>query len=162
MSGNEKLTKVQVDLPNHWATGGESMWAVDLGAQLYELRNVPFHAYNLNFGDVVFATADAPELKPVIRRVVRRSGNQTLRLTFTQENEATMLERLRSLEPLAASFERATEQYWALDLQPGADINRVRDVLDEWQRQGWIDYETCEERVPGSFDAAPEDEAERA
>ena len=82
---NEKLTKVYVDLPNHWATGGESMWAVDLGDDLYEIRNVPFYAYNLNVGDVVFATADSPDLKPEVRRVVRRSGHRTMRLFFASE-----------------------------------------------------------------------------
>jgi hypothetical protein len=163
MSENEKLTKVHVDLPNHWATGGESMWALDLGDDLYELRNVPFHAYNLNFGDVVRATADSPELKPEVRSVARRSGNRTLRVIFMKEqSEATMLELLHSLKPMAVSFERANQRYFALDLEPEADIDRVRDVLDEWERQGWAEYETCEEKVPGSFDAAPGEGEEEA
>lgn len=29
---DERLTKVHVDLPNHWAARGESLWARDLGA----------------------------------------------------------------------------------------------------------------------------------
>ena len=82
MATDENLTKVHVDLPNNPAMGGESMWAVDLGNDLYELRNVPFHAYDLNFGDVVRATADSPELKPEIRGVERRSGHRTLRVFF--------------------------------------------------------------------------------
>lgn len=82
MDEEENLTKVHIDLPHHWATGGESMWAVDLGEDLYELRNTPFHAYDLNFGDVVGATADSSELKPEIRSVVRRSGHSTIRLFF--------------------------------------------------------------------------------
>jgi hypothetical protein len=98
---DEKLTKVHVELPNHWATGGESMWAVDLGGDLYELRNTPFHAYGLNFGDVVKATADSPDLKPEIRKVVKRSGNQTLRIFFNQPTSPEKISGLlKSLQPL--------------------------------------------------------------
>ena len=160
MSSDEKLTKVHIDLPNHWATGGEAMWAVDLGNDLYELRNVPFHAYDLNFGDVVYATADSPDLKPEVRRVVQRSGNQTLRVLFAKDRtEEEMLSLLHSLKPLEVSFERGNSRYFALDLGPTADMQKVREALDNWEDQGWAHYETCEARVPGSFDEPPgEDE----
>src|SRR5262249_4817112 len=80
----DELTKVHVELPNHGATGGESLWAKPLGDDLYQLDNVPFHAYGLNYGDVVRATEDSPELKPEIREVVRPSGHQTIRVFFEQ------------------------------------------------------------------------------
>jgi hypothetical protein len=159
MEEDENLTKVHIELPNHWATGGESMWAADLGDDLYELRNTPFHAYNLNFGDIVRATADAPELKPEIRAVVRRSGHRTLRFFFQkavpQQERVTLLE---SLKPLSVSFEGADDTYFALDLEPEASIIRVREVLDRWAREGWVEYETCEARVPDSFDDRPDDQ----
>ena len=133
------------------------MWAVDLGNDLYEIRNVPFYAYNLNFGDVVLATADSPDLKPEVRRVVRRSGNRTLRLFFASDQaEGGALELLASLKPLAVSFEGVTDRYFALDLEPTADVDAVRAQLDKWASQGVAEYETCEERVPGSFDDLPE------
>jgi uncharacterized protein DUF4265 len=84
MPPDEKLTKVHVELPNNPDLGGESMWAVDLGDDLYELRNVAFQAYGLNFGDVVRATSDSPALKPEIRRVEERSGHRTLRVLFAE------------------------------------------------------------------------------
>jgi hypothetical protein len=39
MADDQDLTKVHVELPDHRAIGGESMWAADLGGDLYELRN---------------------------------------------------------------------------------------------------------------------------
>jgi hypothetical protein len=156
MEQQERLTKVYVALPNHWATGGESMWAVDLGGDLYELRNTPFHAYDLNFGDVVRAVSDAPDLKPEIREVVRRSGHQTLRVFFHKSvPEEKRLSLLHSLRSLSVSFEGANAAYFALDLEPDADIGRVRRELDDWTAEGWADYETCEARVTGSFDDRP-------
>src|SRR5689334_3280740 len=73
------LTKVHVDLPNHWAVGGESMWARPLGGSAYEIHNVPFYAYDLSFLDVVEAIPANPTQKPSILRVIRRSGHRTLR-----------------------------------------------------------------------------------
>jgi hypothetical protein len=78
----DELTKAHVDLPNHWVVGGESMWARALGEDAYELQNVPFHAYDLNYLDVVEAVVASPDRKPSVIRVIRRSGHRTLRLFF--------------------------------------------------------------------------------
>jgi hypothetical protein len=159
---DESLTKVHVDLPNHWATGGESLWARHLSGDRYQIENVPFYAYGLNFGDVVEAKAAAPDFKPSVLRVVERSGHRTIRVIFHDGvTEDDRIARLRSLEDFQVSFERCNERYFALDLEPEASIEAVRQRLDVWAREGAIGYETCEARVPGSFDAAPsEDSAE--
>ena len=70
------LTKIFVDLPHHWATGGESMWALPLGADLFELRNTPFYAYDLNFLDVVKAVPASHDEKPGILAIARRGGHR--------------------------------------------------------------------------------------
>ena len=103
---------------------------------------------------MVRATADSSEPKPEVRAVVRRSGNQALRLFFqkTVTKEAA-LDLVESLKPLAVSFESVNEFYFALDLQPEADVTRVGARLDDWEERGWVAYETCEVRVPGGFDA---------
>ena len=69
--------------------------------------------------------------------------------------EPRAVELLRSLEDKLVSLEGATKFCFALDLEPEADIAQVRQILDEWQCQGWIEYETCEARVAGSFDDRP-------
>lgn len=95
---------------------------------------------------------------PEIRGVVRRSGHHTLRLFFKQPvPDERALDLLASLSPHRVSFERANGLYFALDLEPEASVDKVRDVLDQWQEQGLIEYETCEARVQGGFGAAPED-----
>src|SRR3989442_6335705 len=86
------------------------------------------------------------------------SGNRTLPVLFMEgQTEDMMLPLLCSLRPLDVSFERSTERYFALDLEPKTDIGKVREILDDWQSRGWVEYETCEARVPGSFDAAPKE-----
>ena len=135
------------------------MWAVDLGNDLYELRNTPFYAYDLNFGDVVRATTDSPDLKPEVRSVARRSGHATIRVFFEKAvSNGKRLELIESLKSLSVSYEGASEIYFALDLEPDADIIGVRRELDRWKAEGWGEYETCEPRVVGSFDDRPKED----
>ncbi len=70
----DDLTKIHVDLPNNEDVGGESLWAEELGNNLYRLRNVPFNAYGLNFHDVVYAKSESDELKPSILKVHQYSA----------------------------------------------------------------------------------------
>lgn len=150
---DEALVKIRVDLPNHWATGGESIWALPLGDDQFEIRNTPFHAYGLNFLDVVLATSDAADRKPEVRSIVRRSGHRTLRVFFAKET--SLHERagwLARLSPLGVTYEGMNERFFALDVPPHGDYAAVRSSLDEWEKNGILCYETCEARVTGSFD----------
>lgn len=52
----EDFVKIVVDLPEpDMGTGGEGLWTVQVGPDLYEVRNSPWHARNINWGDVVRA-----------------------------------------------------------------------------------------------------------
>ena len=149
----EELTKLHIDLPQHWATSGESLWAEELGSDLYRIRNVPFFAYGLNFYDVVRATADSPDLKPEIREVVEPSGHRTLRLFFSdsvEKDEQTKL--LETLHKYKGYYERATGIHVAIDIEPDGSYKDVYDKLQEWESAGLLFFETCEERIEGSFD----------
>ena len=155
----ESLTKVHIDLPNHWATGGESLWALPLRNDRYEIRNSPFHAYGINWGDVVRATEDNPELIPEVREVVIPSGNKTLRAFFnrslSQDEQDAILSALQHLD---FSWERANDFYVAIDVHPNGDYQAICDKLWELEESGTLAYETCEPRVVGSFDDSPSDE----
>jgi hypothetical protein len=149
----ESLTKVYIDLPQHWATGGESMWALPLGGDLYEIRNTPFYAYGINWGDIVRADSNDPKLKPEVREVVAPSGNKTLRVFLNKELSQTDQDAMLSaLQHLDISWERADDHYVAIDIHPEADYQAVCDKLMELEQEGMLEYETCEAREPGSFD----------
>src|SRR5215471_20402845 len=118
MSDSPALTKVHIDLPNHWSTGGESLWARFLGGDFYELRSVPFYAYGLSFGDVVEAKAAEPDLKPEVLRVITAGGHRTLRVSFSKQvPEERRIELMKSLNALKGFFERATSSYFAVDVE---------------------------------------------
>lgn len=149
----ENLTKLHIDLPHHWGTGGESLWAEELGSDLYRIRNVPFFAYGLNFFDVVRATADSPDLKPEIREIVKPSGHKTLRLFFEDSvDRDEQVKLLESLHEYKAYYERANGIHVAIDIEPEGSYQDVCNRLSEWENAGLLSYETCEARIPGSFD----------
>ena len=156
---DEDLTKVWVDLPNHWATGGESMWAAKVGPDLYEIRNVPFHAYGLNYCDVVRAVEREADQKPEILSLVKPGGHRTLRAIF--KDHVPVADRgplLAELKPLCASYENADDIQFAIDVEPDGDYAAVCDQLFQWEKSGLLEYETCEARIEGSFDDAPDEE----
>jgi len=151
---SDNLTKVHLELPNHWWFKGESIWAKHLGDELYEIQNVPFCAYGLNCGDVVRATADAPDFKPEVRAVVRRSGNQTLRVSFPDLSKEKQQGYVDAIEAKGAWVERANSNFICINVPPSLSVQEVRTYLDEQEAAGVLSYETCEAQVPGSFDAA--------
>lgn len=157
---DEKLEKVVVDLPNHWAeVGAEGMWAKALGNDEYELRNTPFYAYGLNWGDIVLAVSPSPDLKPVVSKVTRPSGNRTLRVIFADAvDRERQVELLEGLSKLGLSYERATGILVALDIAAETDIDLVVDAVSRLENQRLLEFETCEARAEGRFDDGPEPE----
>ncbi len=149
----EGLVKVFIDLPNHWAISGESIWAKPLENDEYEIRNTPFYAYGLNWGDIVKAVSLDPTLKPEVREVVRPSGNRTLRLYFKKNlDHRSQLQLLEEICKLGLSYERANEILIALDIPSESDYGAICDHLWALENDGVLEYETCEPRIEGSFD----------
>lgn len=148
-----ELTKIYIDLPEHWAVGGESLWAKPLGGDLYEVDNIPFYAYGINYKDIVRAAAREANTKPQVEEVVNASGHKTLRFFFAEHvSTDTQHETLHALRQTGLSFERAGERYVAVDVPPHVDYAATCSELDRLEGAGVLEYETCEIRVAGRFD----------
>ena len=149
----EELKKIHIDLPNHWAIGGESFWATPLGNDLFRIENIPFYAYGLNFHDVVKATSTSDLLIPEIQELVELSGHITFRVFF-EKNIARLKQEevLNSMKELHVSYERANNIYFSLDVQPNGNYQTVFDRLDELENKNILGFETCKARIEGSFD----------
>lgn len=153
----EELEKVYVDLPNHWATGGESMWAKPLGNDLYQIQNIPFYAYGLNYLDIVKVDSSDETIKPVVLEVVEPSGFMTLRIVFMDGfEEQAQSELFNELNQFKVEIERDNENYVALSIEPEGDYEAVYEKLSEFEIKGVLEFETCEAREPNSFDVQDE------
>ena len=139
---DEGLVKVFIEL-NGDQFERESFWAKPLGNDLYELRNMPWYAFDLHFCDVVRALPDKMGEVPRIIDVVRRSGHKTLRVLFPPElNEEDRLEMLRSLHQWRGFHENCDSRLYAVDVEPDGDYAAVCDQLWTWEQAGRLVYET--------------------
>ena len=137
MDDTEDLTKVHIDLGE---SGGEAMWAKPLGDDLYELRNIPFHAYDLNFRDVVRAIEPRPALKPSIEAVVRRSGHRTIWITFAESvDRETRVALATELNEWRGYFEGKDGRYFAIDVEPEGNYELVAARVEEWWEAGLLE-----------------------
>jgi len=66
----------------------ETLWATELGNDEYKIDNSPFYAYSVSWQDIVYAPFDPIEERPTFQRVVRKSGNRTVRVIFEPAVEA--------------------------------------------------------------------------
>jgi hypothetical protein len=80
-----------------------------------------------------------------------------LRVHFSESTPGSeRLARLESLSTMKATFEGKSRIFFALDIAPDGDYEAVCDQLSAWEKDGVLEYETCEERVAGSFDDGPQ------
>ncbi|MBL4686273.1 MAG: DUF4265 domain-containing protein [Nannocystaceae bacterium] len=163
---DDELVELKVALPNHALASTESLWGDGIPSEEghYVLRCIPLFAYGLNWGDVVQASLsshDRPTLG--IDRVVRRSGHETVRLTFLRNTRPR--ERGPMLETLCEfglSYEGSPAQTIAIDVPPRADFRAVMTLLRCWSDEGRCYFETGDARAEGSFDDAPAEDAAAA
>jgi Domain of unknown function (DUF4265) len=151
----EDLEKVYVDLPNNNAVGGESLWAKNLGNNLYEIHNVPFYAYGINYFDIVEVDSSDETVKPVVTKVVKSSGYATLRVFFGKDFDRISQRKLfDELKKFKADVERASEKYVALFIEPDGDFETVFNRLLELEKTEVLEFETCEAKNENNFDVA--------
>ena len=149
MSMEEKFVKIVIDLPDApLGVGGESVWSVQVGDDLYEVRNTPWYAEDINFMDVVRAIAPAEDMKPVVKEIVHRGGHRTIRIIFFDGGAAEKHSVLAKTKHLGANFENCNDTMYGLDLKPEVDFDAIADYLDECEARGWLNYSHAPQPQP--------------
>ena len=106
----------------------ETLWAYDLGEDLYQLDNTPWYQYGVSWKDVIEAVPESEGEFPLFRRVVEKSGYRTLRVALEEPATAEFLDEIKQL---GCSFEGANRRYIAIDLPPSIDLQKIADFLAE-------------------------------
>ncbi|HEU4386019.1 MAG TPA: DUF4265 domain-containing protein [Anaeromyxobacteraceae bacterium] len=126
--------------PERLPMRAESMWAQQVGADLFVLRNSPFHADGVSFLDTVRAELRGPEWFFVA--VHARSGHSTYRVFLSDRSMREPWERVYApLKRLGCSIEGADERWCAVDVPPAADVQAVLMELRRGEREGRWEYE---------------------
>lgn len=130
----------------------ETPWAKQVGDNLYELDNLPWYAYGVSCGDVVEAIP-AEDGLPEFRRVVRKSGNRTLRVILKPPaNESTDSKAiLARLVVMGCDYEGMNHSYVAVNIPPTANFGDVcaflTDTGQTWEHADPT-YEQLHPEVP--------------
>lgn len=155
-ANNEELVKIVVDIYDDiFGISGEGLWAKPLGNDLYEVRNSPWHNTVVNYLDVVKAVASDEEKKPVFVEVYRRSGHRTIHIFFlpesTEKERHTVLELMNQL---GATYEGATTELYALNLEPEVDFDEVANRLEQFEAEGILEARYASQpQPPGNGEA---------
>lgn len=140
----ERLEKILIELPpDHWSGhGGERVWAKPLGDALYEVRSMPWYAYDINWGDVVRCEGMSPADLPIVAEVVRSQGHLTLRVYFEEIKDADRERMLDEIVGRGATYENADDMMYALDLEPDVNSQELLDYLAREEEAGHLAWET--------------------
>lgn len=116
----------------------ESLWARRIGANEYELDNVPFFARGVAAGDRIEAIGT--EGPPVFRRVLRRSGHSTVRVVFHEAGKVD--EILDACVACGCQWEQShVPSLYAIDVPPDAPLREILDRLQAEEDSGTLTYE---------------------
>ena len=137
----ESTTREMVKLRIADGESTETVWAVPLTENTFVLRNLPFFVYGYAFDDVVYAEKASDEF-PTAVRVVTRSGHSTYRVFLT--GATTSIEDVpnwQALREIGCTFERGTENLYAVDIPPTSDIHQAYAALELGESSGFWRFE---------------------
>lgn len=135
-----ELVKISYIIPesDDYAGQVENLWAYSLGEHLYELQNIPFYAEHLNVEDVVFCDEPADSL-PVINRLIKWSGNRTLRVVFTDEApDENCVDIIWELAKRNILYEIVTHKRYMFNIEPKDDYKSALNFLRSKEEEGLL------------------------
>jgi hypothetical protein len=124
-----KEIKIRIPLPEG-SFAGETLWAEQVGEDLYRLLNIPFSATGYAEDDIV----RCQKLEEWIEVIAleKDSGNGTLRLMFADAESKEAQFILDELVSVGCTYERASSKLVAVTIPPNLEIpfSQLSDFLN--------------------------------
>jgi Domain of unknown function (DUF4265) len=115
----------------------EQIWAKKLGEHTFELCCVPFFTYGMALGDVVETNGAY-----VIQRIIKQSGQRTVRIWFGSSPSATPREGLQqALSGPGMNVEWHSDNLLALSISREEDYQAVIRLLEQYEHLGHLTFE---------------------
>jgi len=155
----EKLVKVVFTVEDGDDVEVETPWAKQVGPNEYELDNLPWYAYGISCGDVFEAFPTDYDPRPHLKRVLRKSGNRTLRLILKPpaNESAESMAVLTRVAELGCSYEGMDHSLIAINVPAEVDFAAVCAFLTETGHNWEHADPTYDDLYPGE----PDDSARR-
>jgi len=137
--GVEKMTKPTTKiLLNKGTEYEETLWAFDLGNNIYKLANSPFFSYGISYEDEIEAISKGLGQIPEFIRIKKKSGNRTIRISVDEKSDKEAVDEiiLLSLHAIGCTYEGANKKYISLNIPVEVKLEKVVRLLIE-QKQLW-------------------------
>ncbi|WP_299537761.1 DUF4265 domain-containing protein [uncultured Streptomyces sp.] len=131
--------RMDVDEGGWPPTSVESLWAVNLGDGTVRLDNTPWFVRGVACDDVIRAEADDEGIRWA-GETVRSSEHCTIRLIMLKDGGSAAARQsvLKVCHKLGTTGEGIEGfRMVALDVPPGADLPRIRKLLEHGAAEGW-------------------------
>ncbi len=135
----EELIKIRICLPKvDWHSyASETLWTKPVGDNQYEIRNCPFFADDLSYGDIVYAESEDENDFPVFKFVIERSGHSTYRIVLEENSSLKDFEKyIEPLNKIGCSTEGFKERQFAVDVPHTTNIYVAFDLLQKGEING--------------------------
>jgi len=136
---NSNLTKIEFNLnpEDQQEVETETLWAKEIGPNLFQIENSPFFIFGISADDVVSAEEDGGILR--FRGAVSRGGHSTYRV-FLQDgrtiNSSDFMNYWQPIGFLGATFENANNSFVSVDIPPGKDVAAIYALLQKGEDDG--------------------------
>lgn len=116
----------------------ETLWAIPLGNDLYQLDNSPFLAYGVSWQDSVEAQPGRDGSLEFVR-CVRKSGNRTLRIVLGdyRSDDPPAQAVLRGIRDLGCTYEGMHPKMVSVNVPPQVELDDVAAFLSEQVGLEW-------------------------
>jgi hypothetical protein len=105
----------------------ETLWAFDLGNDVYKLDSSPLYAYGVSCQDEVLARPRGLGGIPEMIRIHRKSGNRTIRIAGDKKEGRSRISEivLNGILALGCSYEGASRRYVSVNVPPEVNLEKV-------------------------------------
>jgi hypothetical protein len=129
----------------------ETVWAKKVSDNQYEIRNIPFDAYGVSWGDIV-SVKSAPDGLLMYDKILEHRGHSTFRFkVFEDKGSVYTTALIKKINNLGCGTETSgvIDNFAAIDVPPEVRPETVGDLLAEEARQEKLDFE--EASIPNTY-----------
>ena len=136
---NNQLVRIWIDLPGR--DYQETLQATPLSKSLFQIREIPFMADQVNYMDVVCCQEDG-ETPRRVTEVFKSSGYSTIHLMFAEQTPKELVGQcIRVLLQKGATYRRSGLRAFSINMPSESDRPSITGYLEQLKQSGMFSDE---------------------
>jgi hypothetical protein len=139
MPFNKQPVQIWIDLPGRGYQ--ETLQATRLSNSLFQIREIPFVADQINYMDIVRCEEGDGRPRQVVE-VIKPSGYSTIHLMFAEHTPKEQIGQcIRTLLQKGATYRRSGLRAFSINLPPKVDRSSITGYLERLKQTGMVSNE---------------------